>query len=397
MMTKVCMALFAAVGSVFVAKGKEIVREGPDLGLPFSVAVKDGRFIHVAGQIAVDAAGKVIPGGIQAQTRGVLDRLSSVLAAAGSDLAHVASVNVYLKNAADFAAMNEVYRTYFPKDPPVRATIVSDLVLPEGLVEMSMIALPRGAERRVIHPPGWINSPNPYSYGIQSGDTLFLAGMVSRRGRDNTVNDGDFAAQMRTVLDNCGEVLKAAGMDFADVVVSRVYLPDPARFQEMNAIYRTVFPKDPPARATVRAGLMSPVYAIEISMTAVKSAARQVFVTPTADGRPGTANPNLSSAVRVGNRLYVSGMLGNSEATRDDVKAQTRETLVRLGRTLRAAGFDWADVVDSTVFLKDARDFGPMNEAYRETFTRDYPARATVGNALMAADGLVEIMLVAAR
>ena len=75
-----------------------------------------------------------------------------------------------------------------------------------------MIAVPTGAERVVIHPASWIKSPSPYSYAIRTGDTVFLSGLVSRNGRDNSVVDGDINAQTAVVLDNAAELLKAAGM-----------------------------------------------------------------------------------------------------------------------------------------------------------------------------------------
>ena len=113
--------------------------------MPFSAATKADGLIYVAGTLATE-------GDIKAQTKNVLDQMSQTLTKAGSSMAQVASVHVYIKNAADFAAMNEVYRTYWPKDPPVRTTIVSDFVVPGALVEMSMVAIPNGGERQVIHP-----------------------------------------------------------------------------------------------------------------------------------------------------------------------------------------------------------------------------------------------------
>ena len=63
-------------------------------------------------------------------------------------------MHVYLRNASDFAAMNEVYATYWPKDPPARTTSSSRSRSrnPDGLVEISMVAVPDGGERSVIHP-----------------------------------------------------------------------------------------------------------------------------------------------------------------------------------------------------------------------------------------------------
>ena len=376
---------------------KKIIRAGPDLKLPFSPAVQAGNLIYLAGTLGTDGSGKVVPGDVKTQTKRALDNLGEVLKAAGSGFENVASVNVYLKSASDFAAMNEVYRTYWPKDPPARTTVVANLVLPDALVEIAMVAIPKGKERRVIHPSGWVQSPNPYSYGIKSGDTLFLAGLVPRNGKDNSVVTGDIATQTRAVLDNAGEILKAAGMSHADVASSRAFITDTALFADFNTAYRAYFPKDPPARATVKAALMGPQFSVEIAMVAVRGGPRAAVTTPGPDGTPGKPNPNLSSAIRVGNRLYVSGMLGNTDSNKGDCKAQARETLVRIGRTLKAAGYDWSEVVDGVVYLTDVKNFPAMNEAYREVFTRDFPARATVGTGLVAPDGLVEIMFTAVK
>jgi 2-iminobutanoate/2-iminopropanoate deaminase len=113
------------------------------------------------------------------------------------------------------------------------------------------------------------------------------------------------------------------------------------------------------------------------------------------DGRP--ANPNLSAAIRAGNRVYVSGMLGNTPETKGDVGAQTRETLARIRRALGAAGCTPGDVVDGLVYITDVSYFAAMNDAYRAFFERSFPARATVRSGLVAADGLVEIMVTAER
>jgi 2-iminobutanoate/2-iminopropanoate deaminase len=391
------LSCLIAVTTCAAQAGKEIVQVGPAMNYPFSQAVKAGGFIYVCGSMATDESGRLVPGDIKAQTARTLDNISAILKAAGSSIRNAASVTVYLKNAADFGAMNEVYRTYWPADPPARTTVAANLVNPDGLVEISVVAVPNGAERRVIRPQGWVAGSLPFSYGILSGDTLFLAGLVSRNGKDNSVVAGDIQVQTRAALDNAGEILKAAGMTHADAVSSRVFITDAAIFQEMNAAYRSYFVKDPPARATVKAGLMGPEFLIEITLVAVKGVNKEAITTPNADGSPGQSNPNFSSAVRTGNRLYVAGMMGNTDANRSDIRGQTRETLLRIGRTLKAAGFDWSNVVDAIVYLTDVKNFGGMNEAYRETFTREFPARATVETGLVAPDGLVEIMFTAVK
>lgn len=370
---------------------KQIVAAGRSPSPPYSDAVKAGGLTYVSGTIAEDSSGTISSAGdVGAQTRQVIERMADVLTAAGASLAQVASVTVFLKSQSDFAAMNDVYRTFWPTDPPTRTTVVTELVLPGALVEMSMIAVAPDAERTVIHPDTWLKSPSPYSYAIRSGETLFLSGLVSRNGRDNSLVPGDVAAQTRTVLENAGELLKAAGMTHANVVSSKIYLPDLATFQQMNEVYRTFFSSAPPARATVGAGLAGAQYNVEITMVA-SAAPRRVVE----DGRP--VNPNLSAAILAGNRVYVSGMLGNIDSNKEDVASQTSETLVRIGRALEAAGSSPADVVDSVVYLTDLANYAAMNDAYRAFFGRDFSARTTIRSGLVVPDGLVEIMVVAER
>lgn len=377
--------------------GRQVIGGDPARNLPFSPAIKAGDLIYVSGALATDEHGEFQGGDVATQTRRVLDNLSALLERAGSSMANAASVYVYLKHAGDFEAMNAVYRTYWPKDPPARTTVITNLANPDALVEIGMIALPSGADRQVVHPANWNRSPSPYSYGIKSGNTLFLAGLVARDTARNEPAGGDIAKQTRLTLDNAAEVLKAAGMSFADVVSSRVFLADTATFGDMNTVYRTYFPKDPPARATVQTGLTSPQYALEITLTAVKAASHTAIVTPNEDGSPGSANPNFSSAVRADTRVFVAGMMGTNDANKGDAKAQTREALARIGRTLDAAGVGWSHVVDAVVYLRDIKDFGAMNEVYREVLKADPPARATVETGLVSPDGLVEIMVTAVR
>ncbi len=377
---------------------RQIINTGGNPSLPFSPAVKAGGFIYVAGAIG-NGTTPLARGDVRAQTKQTLDGITTTLKAAGSSLANAASVTVYLRNASDAAAMNEVYATYFPVNPPARSTVIvtEPLASADGLVEISMIAIPDGGERTVIHPDGWAKVPSPYSYGIKSGNTLFLAGLVSRSGLTNANVPGDVTAQTKIVLDNGAAILKQAGMSYGDVTTARVYIADSAMFQSMNAAYRPYFGDTPPARLTVVAGLPGADFTVEVSMIAVKDATRAAFTTPNADGTAGRANGNLSSAIRVGNTLYVSGIVGSTPATRGDAKAQATEILSRVERTLAAAGFAKSDIVDATVFMADMTKFGEMNEVYRPWFGGNFPARATVGLAPVGGDTVVEMMFTAVK
>ena len=116
--------------------------KGPKAMGPYSQAIRANGFIFISGQGAVDpATGKLVEGDTAQQTARTLDNLKAIVEAAGSSLDHAVKVSVFLKDMNDFAAMNEVYVRYFPKNPPARTT-VEVARLPKDLrVEIDLIAL----------------------------------------------------------------------------------------------------------------------------------------------------------------------------------------------------------------------------------------------------------------
>jgi 2-iminobutanoate/2-iminopropanoate deaminase len=108
---------------------------------PYEQAIRIDGFIFTAGQIPIDPkTGNLVAGGIAEQTRRVLENLKAVLEAAGSSIERVVKATVFLKNMADFAAMNDVYAEYFAGAKPARST-VAVAELPKGaLVEIDLVA-----------------------------------------------------------------------------------------------------------------------------------------------------------------------------------------------------------------------------------------------------------------
>lgn len=108
---------------------------------PYSPAIRAGGFVFVSGQGPIRPdTGEVVKGSIAEQTRQVLENIKAILAAAGLGMDAVVKTTVYLADIRDFAAMNEVYATYFPADPPARTTIQA-ANLPLGIgVEIDAVA-----------------------------------------------------------------------------------------------------------------------------------------------------------------------------------------------------------------------------------------------------------------
>jgi len=119
---------------------KEIITVPNAPQLPFSPAVRAGDYVFLSGQGGfVDSEDREV-NGIEAQTRQCLENVKNVLKAAGANLDDVVKVTIFLKNVDDFAKMNEIYQGYFSKDYPARSTAVTDLVIPNMLVEIECIA-----------------------------------------------------------------------------------------------------------------------------------------------------------------------------------------------------------------------------------------------------------------
>jgi 2-iminobutanoate/2-iminopropanoate deaminase len=108
---------------------------------PYSQAIRAGDFLFVSGQIPLDpATGTLIQGDIGEQTHRVLRNLAAILEAAGASFHHVVKTTVYLADMSEFAAMNEVYATYFPAPAPARATVQAARLPRDVRVEIDLIA-----------------------------------------------------------------------------------------------------------------------------------------------------------------------------------------------------------------------------------------------------------------
>ena len=108
---------------------------------PYSQAIRTGELLFLSGQIPLDpSTGELVSGGIEVQTRRVLDNLGAILQSAGGSFADVVKTTIYLVDLAEFAVMNGVYESYFTQPAPARAT-VQVAALPKGArIEIEAVA-----------------------------------------------------------------------------------------------------------------------------------------------------------------------------------------------------------------------------------------------------------------
>jgi 2-iminobutanoate/2-iminopropanoate deaminase len=108
---------------------------------PYSQAVRAGNLLFVSGQIPLDpATGTMVEGSIGDQTHRIFQNLGEILKAAGTSFDSVVRTTVYLADMADFAAMNEVYGTYFSTPAPARSTVQAARLPKDARVEIDLIA-----------------------------------------------------------------------------------------------------------------------------------------------------------------------------------------------------------------------------------------------------------------
>jgi len=141
------VAIFAAALVFFPATGfaqdKEVIRMPGSLeGLPFSTAVRVGDLLFLSGQIGtLPGTRQLASGGVAGETRQTMENIKTVLEFAGSSMDRVVKCTVFLLDIEDYAAVNEVYATYFPVDPPARSAMAASGLALGSQVEIECIAL----------------------------------------------------------------------------------------------------------------------------------------------------------------------------------------------------------------------------------------------------------------
>lgn len=376
--TRLLWTLLLAVGLI-QAQPQVIPGAGTE---PESLAVDTGELVYLSGQTGHGPGTKTEAG---AQTDMALRKLEAALKRLDLGLDDVVSVNVFLADARHYQEMNQAYRQFFPGGFPARATVETGLDSPESLVKLTAVAA-RG-EKRTIQPEGWPTPAAPYSWGIQTGNHLFVSGVV---GTDPVSGStpGDVVGQARRTFQNVLGVVHSAGLTAADVVSVRVYLADARDFNAMDRVFREFFPTAPPVRATIEARLADPRLRIEVQAVAVSGEKTRT--------KCGASEAQaFSSAVRAGRNLYLAGMLGHRRGMfAPHAGGQTVDTLENLSACMKEFNSGLTQAVAADVFVSDPRLQPKVDEAYIRMFSEPYPARTAVAAPLMSPEALVEIALI---
>jgi 2-iminobutanoate/2-iminopropanoate deaminase len=145
----------------------------------------------------------------------------------------------------------------------------SSLFILLSLILLSAL-LTQAQEKQVIYSDKAPKAIGPYSQGIMTGNTLFLSGQIAIDPKTGKIDSTSIENEIRQVLNNLGEVLKAAGMSYENVVKTTIYTTDLRNFKTINTIYGDYFKEKQPARETIQVVALPGKAHVEISGIAVK-------------------------------------------------------------------------------------------------------------------------------
>jgi len=291
---------------------------------------------------------------------------------------HVVYTQVYLTDpATDESALNRVWKEYFPKSPPARST-VGVARLPDTPVEMTAVAVRDLSRKKTVVPPGY-PAGSPFPAGVIAGDRMYLSGVYGRDRNSGSIPD-DPATQVGLALDGLQATLKAAGLDFRNMVFVNPYLTPKMPSNVMNRVYATRFEfGNTPARATIQVAGLPGGASVEFAGVAVMDLAKRRAVRPKNMEPSATASP----CVLAGDTLFCSAKSGfipgvNGGIYASTVETQLRQTMRNLLDGLEEAGMTFANVVASNVYLDNLDEFAQMNRVYAEYFSSVPPTRTTI-------------------
>ena len=250
------------------------------------------------------------------------------------------------------------------------------------------------AEKKAVVPANGPKPVGPYTPGLLAGDYLYVSGQGARDP------EGKFAespeGRVRQCLENVKAIVTAAGLTMEHVVYTQVYLHQSVSYDALNKVWPEYFPNNPPARATLGVHRMPTETTVEVSAVATTDLARKKPILPA-----GWPKLPISPGMMVGDRLYISGLLGRDPVSGkipDTPAAQVQLALDRVKAVLAAAGMDFRHMVFMNPYLTSAVPMSVMNEVYARHFEHgNTPARATIQVAFLPHEGTIEFTGVAIK
>ncbi len=373
------LAMFGVAGAKAQGVRFQVIQPAgyKSAGLPFSPGILAGNTLYVAGEGPDDANGQ-LPATFEGQVRQTLRNVRGVLQAAGMDYGNIAWMNIYLTSASDIDAMNRVYWQEIGPHPPARTVLVIGALAGQGArIEINCIAVKSSERRRVIWPRGWRRGKDMDPPGIEAGDVLYMSAQSGANPQTGVV-PSSFSDETRQALENVSAITAASGMSMKNVLWVNPYLSVSGQYRAMGDVYKTFFQfGNTPGRGTIYVVGLPHQVRIVFSCIAGADLAKRKAIRPLNEPPSATASPGIL----YGDTLYLSAKDAYVPALgmiTPDLALQTRLSMRNLLDGLQKAGMTFSDVVFSTVYLRDMRDYSGMNNIYKLFLGPVFPARTTI-------------------
>jgi reactive intermediate/imine deaminase len=342
----------------------------------YSSAVDAGDYIYISGQGPLRPNGSP-PSNFDDQSRQALNNIKEVVEAAGLTMQHIVYVQVYLEDVGNYADVNHIFAEFFPKDPPARA-VLGVARVPDHSIEISAVAVRNLVGRRSVYPPDYDHGDTA-SPGVLTHDRLFISAMTGRDSANGKI-PSDPGAQVDLALDRFQAVVKAAGLEMANVVFVNPYLTAAIPGRVMNERYARRFEfGNTPARATIDVASLPGGANIEYTGVAAVDLKERRAIRP----KNMPPSPTASPCVFAGDTLYCSAKDGFIPGPHGGIYATTtqhqlRQSMRNLLDNLEEADMKFDEVVETNVYLDDLNDLPGFDKVYAEYFGPVPPARAVI-------------------
>lgn len=259
-----------------------------------------------------------------------------------------------------------------------------------ALILGAAIAVTAGAaDLKPVFPANAPKPLGPYVPGVSAGSYLYVSGQGARNA-SGTI-PATFEEQVRQCMQNVQNVLAADGLGMQNVVWTQVYLQSIVQASAFDKIYSTFFSKDPPARSMIGVAKLPGGTPIEIAAVAVRDLKQRKIISLAA-GLP------MSNAVQVGERVYVSGVLGRDvkNSVPKDPRRQVDLLVTQMKAVLAKAGMELRDMAYAHVYIDGALPFKLLSDILTETL----PSETAIGltqTAALPSGAHIEISGIASR
>jgi reactive intermediate/imine deaminase len=340
-----------------------------------SPAVDAGDYVYISGQGPRRPDGS-LPAPFREQVSQTLNNIKAIVEAAGLTMDNVVYTQVHLEDLSKYDQMNSIFGEYFTKTPPARA-VLGVARVPDPPIEISAVAARNLADRRAVYPPKY--KREAASPGILTHDRLFISSMTGSDPETGNIPD-DPAAQVDLALDRMQAVVKAAGLELANMVFVNPYLTKEIPGRAMNERYARRFEfGNTPARATTQVSSLPGGAHIEYTGVAVRDLAHRRAVRPKNMPPSATASP----CVYAGDTLYCSAKDGFIPGSHGGIYATTtqhqlRQTMRNLLDNLEEDDMNFDEVVATSIYLDDLSDQHGFEEVYTQYFGKILPAASLI-------------------